>query len=123
VRQTTTCRADLMATTGQFSCPPVGSSMAVSGQFLVAAVTPERQGRVGVGRKRGAHLGRGVLNHLAGHRERDLRVGIASSVSRLAAQQLDAVNVTVAAVEALDAGRGAPCQRVWRSAPCDRRPR
>src|SRR5680860_1557208 len=40
VRQTTTCRADLMAATGQFSCPPAGSFVAVSGQFLVAAVTP-----------------------------------------------------------------------------------
>ena len=40
VRQTTLCRADLMAATGQFSCPPAGSYVAVSGQFLVAAVKP-----------------------------------------------------------------------------------
>ncbi len=33
-----TCRADLMAAAGQFSCPPAGSFMAISGQFLVAAV-------------------------------------------------------------------------------------
>ncbi len=37
--QTTTCRADLMAATGQFSCPPAGSLVAISGQFLVAAVS------------------------------------------------------------------------------------
>ena len=33
------CRADLMAATGQIRCPPAGSYLAVSGQFLVAAVT------------------------------------------------------------------------------------
>ena len=37
-RQTTSCRADPMAATGQFSCPPAGNYVAVSGQFLVAAV-------------------------------------------------------------------------------------
>ena len=39
VRQTTSCRADLMAATGHFSRPPAGTFVAVSGQFLVAAVT------------------------------------------------------------------------------------
>jgi len=29
-----------MAAAGQFSCPPAGSFMAISGQFLVAAVIP-----------------------------------------------------------------------------------
>jgi len=38
VRQTESCRADLMAASGHFSCPPPGSFVAVSGQFLVSAV-------------------------------------------------------------------------------------
>ena len=42
VRQTTSCRADLMAATGHFSRPPAGTFVAVSGQFLVAAVTDGR---------------------------------------------------------------------------------
>src|SRR5664280_2441166 len=37
-RQTESCRADLMTVSGQFSCPPPGSFMAVSGQFVVSAV-------------------------------------------------------------------------------------
>jgi len=39
VRQTESCRTDLMTASGQFSCPPPGSFMAVSGQFLVSAVS------------------------------------------------------------------------------------
>jgi len=31
-----------MAAAGQIPCPPAGSYLAVSGQFLVAAVTPDR---------------------------------------------------------------------------------
>src|SRR5665811_2149648 len=38
-RQTDSCRADLMTASGQFSCPPAGSFVAVSGQFLVSVVT------------------------------------------------------------------------------------
>src|SRR5665811_422600 len=38
VRQTDSCRADLMTASGQVSCPPPGSFVAVSGQFLVSAV-------------------------------------------------------------------------------------
>ncbi|MFZ5847908.1 MAG: hypothetical protein ACOYX5_11045, partial [Actinomycetota bacterium] len=38
-RQTTSCRADPMTVSGQVSCPPAGSFVAVSGQFLVAADT------------------------------------------------------------------------------------
>src|SRR5674476_81788 len=41
-RQTESCRADLMTVSGQFSCPPPGSFMAVSGQFVVSAVRPAR---------------------------------------------------------------------------------
>src|SRR5450830_2162651 len=37
-RRTTSCRADLMTASGQLSCPPPGSYLAVSGQFLVSAV-------------------------------------------------------------------------------------
>jgi len=38
-----------MAATGHFSCPPAGSFVAVSGQFLVAAVSaPLRRGRAGL---------------------------------------------------------------------------
>ena len=37
-RQTDSCRADFMTAGGQLSRPPPGSLMAVSGQFLVAAV-------------------------------------------------------------------------------------
>jgi hypothetical protein len=36
---TTSCRADPVTVSGQFSCPPAGSFVAVSGQFLVAADT------------------------------------------------------------------------------------
>jgi hypothetical protein len=36
-RQTTSCRADPMTVSGQFSCPPAGSFVAVSGNFSVAA--------------------------------------------------------------------------------------
>jgi hypothetical protein len=39
VRQTESCRADLMTVSGQFSCPPPGSSVAASGQFVVSAVS------------------------------------------------------------------------------------
>ncbi|AOY73568.1 hypothetical protein ARZXY2_4068 [Arthrobacter sp. ZXY-2] len=42
VRQTTSCRADPMTVSGQFSCPPPGSFVAVSGQFLVAADSGRR---------------------------------------------------------------------------------
>src|SRR5450759_65265 len=38
-RQTDSCRADLMTASGQFSCPPAGSFVAVSGQFLVSVVS------------------------------------------------------------------------------------
>ena len=38
VGQTESCRADLMIVSGQFSCPPPGSFVAVYGQFLVSAV-------------------------------------------------------------------------------------
>src|SRR5450759_2677879 len=33
----TTCRADLMATGGQISCPPAGNFLSVSGQFPLSA--------------------------------------------------------------------------------------
>ena len=36
------CRAGLVITSGQVPCPPAGSDVAVSGQDLVAAVTPHR---------------------------------------------------------------------------------
>src|SRR5664279_927488 len=36
----TTCRADLMATGGQISCPPAGNFLSVSGQFPLSADTP-----------------------------------------------------------------------------------
>ncbi len=46
-----------------------------------------------------------LLAHLVAHRDRDLRVSVAATAARLAASQLDAVNVAIAAVEALDANQ------------------
>ena len=37
VRQRTSCRADPMTVSGQLSCPPAGSFVAVSGQNFMAA--------------------------------------------------------------------------------------
>src|SRR5690242_11592486 len=41
------CRADLVAAAGQFSWPPAGSYLAVSGQFLVAVVSRPRRRPLG----------------------------------------------------------------------------
>lgn len=46
-----------------------------------------------------------LLDHLAAHREQDLRASVAAAAHRLALQQLDALSVTVGAIEALDADR------------------
>ena len=46
-----------------------------------------------------------LLAHLVEHREEDLRASIAASGLRIAVQRLDAVAVTLAALEALDADR------------------
>jgi GTP-binding protein EngB required for normal cell division len=43
-----------------------------------------------------------LLTHLVENRERDLRASIATAAERLAARQLDALSVTLAAIEALD---------------------
>ena len=48
-RQTTSCRADLMTASGQLSCPPPGSYLAVSGQFLVSAVIRAQRSRLPAG--------------------------------------------------------------------------
>ena len=40
------CRADLVAAAGQFSWPPAGSYLAVSGQFLVTVVRSHNGRRV-----------------------------------------------------------------------------
>jgi len=49
-----------MAASGHFSCPPPGSFVAVSGQFLVSAVNPgqERQAQLKAGGTAGAGSGR-----------------------------------------------------------------
>jgi hypothetical protein len=41
-KQTESCRAGLLTVSGQFSCPPRGSFMAVSGPFLVCPLSHYR---------------------------------------------------------------------------------